>query len=317
MQTPELSLILPVRDVEIELPGILRSIEEQVGDAAAEWIIVDMGSEDQTVLRAVQYIKEERLHGFVIQNGRESVSAALNTGMQKAAGEYITFVFARRLYSGYLASYIAAARATKADFLYGSVETSAEQGKGKSLATDALSCVLQMVQGRQRIDIAALMVRKGFLKQQKLYFQESCRHGYSEEFMYCCLLSGAKTVKVPVLLKRKSELELWRPKAAPAGREIFQAIEAMLRVQAVIENRCPENHELCDSFEEQKLPETVMNCVDILLREGLGYNAVRGYLRVEGYDRLLVQGKRTSRTLRARIRLWKLLPWMYRPSVII
>lgn len=315
MQTPELSLILPVRDVEIELPGILRSIAEQVGDTAAEWIIVDMGSEDMTVLRAVQYIKEERLHGFVIQNGRESVSAALNTGMQKAAGEYLTFVFARRLYSGYLASYIAAAQETKADFIYGSME--ATEGKGKLSEADNLSTVLQMVQGRQRIDIAALMVRKGFLKQQKLYFQESCRHGYSEEFMYCCLLSGAKTAKVPVLLKRKSELELWRPKATPAGREIFQAIEAMLRVQAVIENRCPENHELCDSFEEQKLPETVMNCVDILLREGLGYNAVRGYLRVEGYDRLLVQGKRTSRALRARIRLWKLLPWMYRPSVII
>lgn len=314
MQTPELSFILPVRDVEIELPGILRSIQEQVGDAAAEWIVVDMGSEDQTVLRAVQYIKEERLNGFVIQNGRESVSAALNTGMQKAAGEYLTFVFARRLYSGYLASYIAAARATKADFLYGSAEPAAE---GKLSETDNLSTVLQMVQGRQRIDIAALMVRKGFLKQQKLYFQESCRHGYSEEFMFCCLLSGAKTAKVPVLLKRKSELELWRPKVVPAGREIFQAIEAMLRVQAVIENRCPENHELCDCFEEQKLPETVMNCVDILLREGLGYNAVRGYLRVEGYDRLLVQGKRTSRALRARIRLWKLLPWMYRPSVLI
>ena len=90
MQAPELSLILPVRDIEIELPGILRSIKEQVGAAAAEWIIVDMGSEDQTVLRAVQYIKEERLQGFVIQNGKGSVSAALNTGMQKAAGEYLS-----------------------------------------------------------------------------------------------------------------------------------------------------------------------------------------------------------------------------------
>ena len=113
MQAPELSLILPVRDIEIELPGILRSIKEQVGAATAEWIIVDMGSDDQTVLRAVQYIKEERLQGFVIQNGKGSVSAALNTGMQKAAGEYLSFVFARRLYGGYLSSYLEAARAAR------------------------------------------------------------------------------------------------------------------------------------------------------------------------------------------------------------
>ena len=56
-----------------------------------------------------------------------------------------------------------------------------------------------------------------------------------------------------------------------------------------------------------------MDCVDVLLREGLGYNTVRGYLRVEGYDRLLVQGKRTGRALRGRIRLWRMLPWMYHP----
>ena len=88
----------------------------------------------------------------------------------------------------------------------------------------------------------------------------------------------------------------------------------MLRVQAVIENRCPDNRELCESFEERKLPETVMDCVDVLLREGLGYNTVRGYLRVEGYDRLLAQGKRTGRALRGRIRLWRMLPWMYHPQ---
>lgn len=56
-----------------------------------------------------------------------------------------------------------------------------------------------------------------------------------------------------------------------------------------------------------------MDCVDVLLREGLGYNTVRGYLRVEGYDRLLVQGKKTGRALRGRIRLWRMLPWMYHP----
>lgn len=314
MQTPELSLILPVRDIEIELPGILRSLKEQVGSAETEWIIVDMGSADQTVLRAVQYIKEEKLRGFVVQNGRGSVSAALNTGMQKAAGEYLTFVFARRLYRGYFSAYLETARTAQVDLVFGQTDGDVEFPKTKPAGGDGQWCALQLAQGRLHIDVAALFLRRAFVQTQQLYFQEGCNYGYSEEFINCCLLSGAKLARAPVVLQRCRERELYRAKTAPVGREIFQAIEAMLRVQAVIENRCPENRELCAAFEERRLPETVMKCVDVLLREGLGYNTVRGYLRVEGYDRLLTEGRRTGRALRQRIRLWRLLPWMYRPQ---
>lgn len=314
MQTPELSLILPVRDIEIELPGILRSLKEQVGSVETEWIIVDMGSEDQTVLRAVQYIKEEKLRGFVVQNGRGSVSAALNTGMQKAAGEYLTFAFARRLYRGHFSAYMETVHTAQVDLVFGQAAGDVEFPKAKPAGGDGQWCVLQLAQGRLHIDIAALLLRRAFVQAQQLYFQESCSHGYSEEFIGCCLLSGAKLARAPVQLQRCRERELYRAKTAPVGREIFQAIEAMLRVQAVIENRCPENHELCSAFEERKLPETVMGCVDVLLREGLGYNTVRGYLRVEGYDRLLTVGRKTGRALQRRILLWKTLPWMYRPQ---
>ncbi|WP_101696524.1 glycosyltransferase family 2 protein [Clostridium minihomine] len=313
MQTPELSVILPVKDVEIELPGILRSLKEQIAGTAVEWIVVDMGSEDQTVLRAVQYIKEEKMHGFVIQNGKGSVSAALNTGMQKATGEYLTFAFARRLYRAYLESYLETARQTQADLVFGAIEGDAEPIKGKA-ALDGAWYARQMAEGKMRVDIAALLLRRNFIQAQKLHFQENCRYGYSEEFIYCCLLCGGKIAKAPLVLKRNRELELWRGKGAAIGREVFQSIEAALRVQAVIENRCEENRALCESFAQEKIPGTIMDCVDVLLREGVGYNALRGYLRVEGYDRLLIPGRRTSRVLRRRLQCWNLIPWMYRPK---
>ena len=55
-----------------------------------------------------------------------------------------------------------------------------------------------------------------------------------------------------------------------------------------------------------------MNGVDIMLHEGNGYNAVRGILRVLGYDKLLRVGRRTEKNLKRRIRTWNLIPWMYK-----
>lgn len=310
MQTPEISVILPVRDVEIELPGILRSLKEQSGTAVVEWIIVDMGSADQTVLCALQYIKEEKLRGFVIQNGRGSVSAALNTGIQKAAGEYITFVFARRLYRSYLGAYLDTAARTQADFVLGTIEGDAALPEPSNAPGGWYA--RQLAAGRSRVDIAALLLRRGFLQAQKLHFQESCNHGYSEEFIYRVLLAGARIARAPVALQRYPELELRRGKGAPVGREIFQAIEAALRVQAIIEDSYAQDKDLLAVFEEEKIPKTVMGCVDVLLREGVGYNALRGYLKVEGYDRLLVAGRHTGKALRRRLMCWQLIPWMYR-----
>ena len=102
MQAINLSIILPVRNVEQEISGILRSVVRQTNGIEAEFILVDMGSEDGTPLECVQLIKNEKLHGFVIQNGDSDVAAALNTGIQKASGTYVSFIFARRLYMDFL-----------------------------------------------------------------------------------------------------------------------------------------------------------------------------------------------------------------------
>lgn len=313
MQTPELSILLPVKDVEIELPGILRFLAQQSGTSVVEYIIIDMGSADRTVLRAVQLIKEERLNGFVVQNGRSSVSAALNTGLQKATGEYVTFVFARRLYSDYIRTYLHYARTGQADVVFGTLAGDEESTKAKVTGGDGLFYARQLAEGRWQADIAALMLRREFLQSKRLWFNEECRYGYSEEFVFRCLLSGAKLVRAPVVLQRDGELELHRGKVAPAGRDIFQKIEALLRVQTLLDDTRPEYKELFARFSEHKIPEAIMACVDVLLNEGIGYNAVRGYLRVEGYERFLITGRRTGKALRRRIRLWRTLPWMYRP----
>ena len=64
---------------------------------------------------------------------------------------------------------------------------------------------------------------------------------------------------------------------------------------------------------ERRIPQAVMWCVDLLLREGNGYGAVQGMLKVGGYRKYLKCGSATPFELKKRIRLWKSLPWMYKP----
>ena len=120
MQALELSIILPVKDAERELPGILQFMETQTEGLEKEIIVVDMGSSDRTVWEAVQFIKGREIHGCVVQNGPGTVPAALNTGLQKAAGEYVSFIFARRLYRDFIRGYLETARRMEADLIYGS-----------------------------------------------------------------------------------------------------------------------------------------------------------------------------------------------------
>ena len=57
MQAINLSIILPVRNVEQEISGILRSVVRQTNGIEAEFILVDMGSEDGTPLECVAHQK--------------------------------------------------------------------------------------------------------------------------------------------------------------------------------------------------------------------------------------------------------------------
>lgn len=317
MQLADLSIIIPVRNIEQEISGILRSVAAQVSELEAEFIVVDMGSGDQTVLEAVQLIKELKLKGFVIQNGDSTVSAALNTGIQKSGGEYITFIFARRLYRDFIRGYYETAVRTSADFIFGSVTEEESHAAERRLISSAVKqesgsgYVKNVLKGGYHIDISAILIRRKFLLEKQIRFFDSCSHGYAEEFVFRCLLMADTIVQSPILIRRDTVYELKRPKQKPIGRNIFQHADAVLRIMDIV-RASREDPELTQLFERQKLPLTIMDAVDILLKEGAGYNAIRGYLHATGYDKMLQTGRVTDKALRHRITVWQVIPWMYR-----
>ncbi len=318
MQITEISIILPVRNIEQEISGILRSVAAQTAGRDAEFIVVDMGSTDQTVLEAVQLIKELKLKGFVIQNGDGTVSAALNTGIQKAGGDYVTFIFARRLYRDFIIGYLNTAVRTGADFVFGSVSEEESHSVERRILNKAArqengpGYVKEILKGTLHIDISAVLLRRRFLFEKQIHFFDSCGHGYAEEFVFHCLLTAETIAQSPTVMKRDMVFELKRGKQKPVGKNIFQHTDAMLRILDLIKTLHFDDTELTALFEKEKIPLTVMNGVDVMLKEGVGYNAVRGYLRVGGYDKFLVTGKQTEKALKHRIRVWHTIPWMYK-----
>lgn len=319
MQQTQLSIIFPVKNIEQVIEGILRFAADQAESLDAEFIIVDMGSTDRTVLQAVQFIKSRRLRGFVIQNGDSTAAAALNTGLQKAAGDYVTFIFARRLYLNFIPGYLDTALRTGADFVYGCESEEGVRTAERRMISRAvrqpggLSVLRGAVAGSVKVDISAVLISRKFLGDNAISFCESCRYGYSEEFIYRCLFAAAQVAQSPTLIRRDGIFELKRGKQKPAGESIFQRAEAMLRVLDAV-RASGGDPELIRLFEKEKLPEVVMDCVDVMLREGNGYGAVKACLRDAGYDGYLVPDRRMDRSLLKRVLLWRTVPWMYAPG---
>lgn len=315
-----MSIIFPVRNIEQEIIPVIRHLDSQAVSFSYELIIVDMGSEDMTVVTALQALHEMGIDGCVIQNGHVPPADALNSGLQKARGKYITFVFARRIYSQIWESYYSAAEHSEADIVFGS--TSADDSRiaerlsvskviKKKGGTEYLASLLE---GHIFMDIAALLLRRRFLLDHHLWFHEECLFGYSDEFLYRCLLCAQEVVQAPAILKRVPELEMPCEKVQPVGPEIFQEVEAMIRVRDLIWCEHSGEVDLLQAMNFQRLPKAVMHCVDVLLLEGLPKATVEKELKDRSYYHLLRVGKVTENSLRKKIRRWKRPFLQYHPN---
>ena len=308
MLLTEMSVIIPMSNMEKEIAGLIRSAAGQVAGLAAEFLVVDMGSQDNSILCALTAIKELKLRGFVVQNGSGTIGSAFNTGIYKAAGDYLTFLFPRRLYRDFIPEYYETAKANEADVVYG---TPAGEKTRAGISTGA-DTVLRLIQGKESLDIGAILLRRAFLQEKQVFFSEECTFGYAEEFILRALLNAEKVCQSPAQMQRDPMLELPEEQTVPVGFHCFERVEAMKRILDIVKAQHEKNEELKECFLQQKIPDTVLSCVDILLHEKMGYNAVRGALHLKRYDAYLKPGKAASVSLRRKLITWQLMPWMYR-----
>ena len=316
----DVSIIFPVKNLGQKLSEMIPYISSQITSFSSELIIVDMGSSDATVATALRLLRQEGLTGCVIQNGEVTPAEALNSGIHKAKGKYISFLFARRLYSGVLSEYYHTAEHTDADLVFGSMtEAESRTAERQSMSRvvkkkQGVDYMKACLEGKLYLDIAALLLRRQFLLENQIWFVQECRYGYAEEFLYRCLMRGKEIVPSPVMLKRERGLELTGPSPVPVGKEIFQETEAMLRVQDILWCEHSQENDLMELLTCQRIPAAVMHGIDVLLRNGYSHSMVRAEMKKLSYEKLLKIGRYTSADLKKKIRHWKSFWHHYFPS---
>ena len=118
MQEPELSVIIPVMNIENRICDVLNTLKEDTKDISVEFLIIDRGSKDKTMQMALRFLRQNQLNGYVMQESGGNVSQVLNAGIQYANGTYITFVFPQRIYQSYLEEFLKKAKETNAESWY-------------------------------------------------------------------------------------------------------------------------------------------------------------------------------------------------------
>lgn len=310
----KVSVIIPMRNVQNSIGGIISAIERDTADIRTEFILVDMNSTDNSLFTALKTVKDKKLEGFIVQSGSKTLGAALNTGIIKARGEYLTFIFPRRMYAPFISAYYETAAEFSSDFVFGKFP---ESGGAKPInfSTGTLSG-LELFKGVLTdlitFDIATIMVSKKFLLDNNIMFYEDCGYGYAEEFIYRILLKSEKINQSSRVMHREPSMDAELGLPEEIGMDCFQRVEALLRIYELLEYRQRADKKLLAKFKYDKVPEAVMSCVNLLLREGYSIKTVKTTMKIKGYDDYLNASKSTDKKLKRSIRLWNTFPKLYK-----
>ena len=320
MQEPELSVIIPVMNIENRICDVLNTLKEDTKDISVEFLIIDRGSKDKTMQMALRFLRQNQLNGYIMQESGGNVSQVLNAGIQYANGTYITFVFPQRIYQSYLEEFLKKAKETNAEFLFGCKRQ--EQLKFADLRST--SSVIKQLTGVDYVecmithsmipDAGAVVVSNQFLQNHKIWFNENNTCRYGEDFVYKCFLAANHLAQVAVVMQVDDEKSVLQNQNH-TSQDIFapfEEVEGLLRTLVFLQKQYSHHEKMIKLFMQQKIPETVMQIIEGLLKQKVKPRAIRSYMHKKGYDRLLIIGPYTPHTLKVKITTWRYFPRFYR-----
>lgn len=315
MANVDLSVIIPSKNNQNKTAEMIHRISEITKELEVEFIVIDMNSTDNSVLSALNEIKKRNLRGCVIQSGGSTVSSALNTGIYKSDGKYITFVYPSRLYKNYLTQYYKTIEDNHSDFVFSMPSDDKEKSEIVKKGLDNISgadLITGLIRSLVNIDFSAVMLRRDYLLNNHIKFYEECSYGYAEAFIYNVLLCSPKISYADIPLRRDFANSMMKDNIT-GNNACLNRIDAMLKVYETLTLCHRDETYLIEMFDYYKLPAVVMSAVDVLLGENFSYPAIKNSLRLKHYDELLKISKVTPPKLKNKILKWKLTPWFYKP----
>lgn len=128
MENPLISIIVPVYNVSSYLEECIESILAQTY-RKLEIILINDGSTDNSGEICEKYAKEDK-RIIIIRQSNKGLSAARNTGLDVAKGDYISFVDSDDyIHERYIELLWKCAKEQKSDYVIGSYEKVTEKGK--------------------------------------------------------------------------------------------------------------------------------------------------------------------------------------------
>lgn len=200
-----ISVVIPVYKVEKYIGGCINSVVNQsINDF--ELILVDDGTPDQSIKIAEKILAESRIENYrIIHTENRGVSAARNTGLQSATGEFVIMVDADDVLSTcFLEDMLRITKDYPESNIYSSGFSVVDENKAeyfdeseeKIIANVYTSEDAIMVFRSRKIKflLPTLMFKRRFLEAYQIVFDEKVRYSEDVQFIWRCLFYNKKPV---------------------------------------------------------------------------------------------------------------------------
>ena len=149
---PILSIIIPLYNCEKYIKQCLDTIfRQKMNKSEFEVIVIDDGSKDSGYSLASEYAKRYQ-NIIVIKQENQGVACARNNALEKATGDYVTFVDADdMLVSGSLSTLIKIAVENKADIVKAAHKEVPEDAVCEDFSSSHDNCSIQVMTGEEAI----------------------------------------------------------------------------------------------------------------------------------------------------------------------
>ena len=149
---PILSIIIPLYNCEKYIKQCLDTIfRQEMNESDFEVIVIDDGSKDSGYSLASEYAKRQQ-NILVIKQENQGVACARNNALEKATGDYITFVDADdMLVFGSLSTLIKIAVENKADIVKAAHKEVPEDAVCEDFSSSHDNCSIQVMTGEEAI----------------------------------------------------------------------------------------------------------------------------------------------------------------------
>ena len=248
MEMKKISVIMPAYNVEKYIGRSMQSVLSQTY-SNIELIVINDGSSDRTKDVVLEYAKRDsRIVYYEQQN--QGVSVARNTGMEKANGDYISFLDADDLWEKDMLSKLYSKMQSGAEiqFVYGRTEELFPSGTRILVGPEDniegfLECFIHTSNElRLRFHISAMLINKNLIVDNQLQFFPGITRSEDTGFMIeilCITKAYFVADVVSLYMRRESSAtnEQWKPADWEGQISIYGLLEKFVcqhRPQALI-----------------------------------------------------------------------------------